>query len=516
MSARSTFGITCIAAASVVLVTSACTPSGPGGAGNSGSSSKPRSGGSIAIGVGEPFSGWDPSKATTTTDYEIIKEVLEPLVVMNAKGTAVQPALADSYRYNKAHTELTVDLPPKAVFSDGTPLTSADVAFSVRDWKASPSGSLYASIKSVATPTAHQVVFTLGRPDSSLLPALTWANSAVIKKDFGGKSRAAYFKDPIGSGPFMVASYSPGAAVALKKNPRFHRSGLPHLDSVTFKIINDPSQRVLQFKSGDIDVYDRVAPDLAAQLPKADVVSVPGAAVTGVIFNVKKSGPTSNVNFRKAVSLAIDRKALVDSVYSGEAQVATAVQPPHVPGWTSCGACDYPKQDLTAAKKALAVSGYDGRTVELLVDSTNGTNVLAAQALPPMLKKAGINVAVKQVDLATAIARATAGDITMSIADYHSTSPTLNDALGFWYGTGGFFTQSDPEQFLTAYGAVAAAANTAELKKASSDFEEVAFKNKWMAPVANLNNIFGIQPRVKGFTVNPLTIYNLSDIYVTS
>ncbi|WP_030661840.1 ABC transporter substrate-binding protein [Streptomyces cellulosae] len=506
----------CTAAAVTAVLVTACAPSSTTSS-KSSDSGKPRDGGSITIGVGEALTTWNTVNALTVTDFQVIKEVFEPLVVNNADGTGIQGGLADSYSYDKSRTTLTFKLPPKATFSDGTPLTSADVAFSVGFWKKGGSGALYDTIKKVSTPNPHEVVFHLAAPNSGLLPVLTWASSAVVREDFGGKSAKDYFAHPVGSGPFMVNNYTPGSnEIVLKKNPTYHKAGLPHLDQVTYKVTSDPNQRVLQYKSGGIDVYDQVSPDLTVQLPKDELTSVPGAVLSAVTFNVRpKAGITSNVDFRKAVSLALDRKGLVDSVYAGQGSVAEAALTPHEPGFVKCGACDYPRQNIAAAKAALAKSGYKGQPVELAVDSSNASNVLAAQAIQPMLKAVGIKMTVKPQDVTTLISRATEGTIQMSITTYRATSLTLNDILSLWYSTSAFFSGEDTAPILAGVQAVAAAKDTAQLRAAAAQVEKFVFQSKFWVPVADLDVTFAVNPRVKGLTVNPLVLYNLSDIYVT-
>lgn len=503
-----------VVVAATALMISACSPSGSGSDEGNG---KPQEGGTITIGVGEALTTWNIVSLLTLTDFQVAKEVFEPLVVNNADGTKVQPGLADSYSYNSERTVLTFDLPPKATFSDGTPVTSADVKFSVGVWKKGGSGPLYSSIKSVDTPTKHKVVFNLTGPNSSLLPVLTWGSSAIVRDNFGGKSAKDYFDKPIGTGPFTVENYKPGAAeIVLKKNPTYHKAGLPHLDRVIYKVTSDANQRVLQYKSGEIDVYDQVSPDLVNQLDQKDIKAVPGAALSAITFNMRdKAGITKDLNFRKAVSLALDRKALVDSVYAGKAQVAEAALTPHVPGAVKCAECDYPKQDIAGAKAALAESAYKGESVEMSVDSSNGANVLAAQAIQPMLKKVGINMTVKPQDVSTLISRAEAGDLGMNITAYRATSLTLNDILSIWAATGAFFTGENTDPIFAAAGAVNAAKDEGELETVANQVEKFTFDSKFWVPVADLDVIFAIKPRVKGLTVNPLVLYNLSDLYVT-
>lgn len=493
------------AAAAFLLLTAGCasTNQSPAASG----------GGTLTIGMGQPFNSFDFDTLSSIDDFQFAKEVIEPLVVPNAKGTDLRPAFAQSYSYDSTGTVLTFKLAKNATFSDGTPATSADVLFSYSVWKKSPNGPLLEAIDSVEAPTADEVVMTLTHPSSALLSVLSWANMGVIKKDFGGLTRDKYFAHPIGTGPFIVSSWSPGGSMVLKKNKHYHGTE-PHLSEVHLESIDDPNQRNLQFSSGKLDVVEAVTPDVVSQFDKSTIKTSPAAATTSIYFNTK-TGPFADVDLRKAVSMALDRKALVASVYGGQAEVATAMLSPNLPGSVSCTECDYPKQDVAGAKAALAKSGYHGETLTLSVNSTTAKNILAAQAIQPMLAKVGIKIAISPADQSTLYAAAVAGTYEFSIADYNATSPTLNDPLSFYYASDSFWTYIDPAQFLTTATAVDLARTPKELRAAAQSFEKWSYDTMWAAPIVSINSIFAEKSRVHGLPVNPLSLYNLSDVSVT-
>lgn len=497
------------AALVALLIVSGCSASGDASDADSSGS-----GNSIAIGLGSPFNTFDFEQLTSITDYQFAKEVIEPLVVPDDSGEELIPAFASSYSYDDTGTVLTFEIAEDATFSDGTPATSADVAFSFDLWMQTGNGPLLAAITSVETPTPQQVVMTLAQPSSSLLSVLSWASTGVVMDEFGGRTREEYFQDPIGTGPYIVESWAPGGSMVLTRNETYHGDVKPKLDEVRLEMIDDPNQRTLQFESGQLDVVEYVSPEMAAQYDEDVLQVAPAAGTTSLYFNTA-SGPFTDVNLRKAVSLAVDRQALVDSVYGGYAGVATAMLTPLVPGAVDCAECDYPKRDLEASKAALAESTYNGETLTLSVNSTTGRNVLAAQALQPMLAEAGITIAVAPDDQSTLLDAAIAGTYEFSLSDYNATSPTLNDALSFYAQTDQFWTYIGADQFLASATAVDQARTTEELEAADAEFEAWSYDTMWAAPVATISSIFAVQPRVQGLVVTPIALYNLSSISVT-
>ena len=116
---------------------------------------------------------------------------------------------------------VTFKLRPEAKFSDGSALTSADVAWSEGIWAEGPNfGAVYAGIRKVRTPDDRTVVFELYDPDTTLPVVLSWSASGVMPEDFGGRTEDEYYEQPIGAGAFTVeelsdSSASPDVAASL-------------------------------------------------------------------------------------------------------------------------------------------------------------------------------------------------------------------------------------------------------------------------------------------------------------
>ena len=280
-------------------------------------------------------------------------------------------------------------------------------------------------------------------------------------------------------------------------------------------MVADTSQRLLQVQSGDAGLADRVPTDnLSAADSDAQVVSVPSSSMSLISF-AQSTAPMNDPHFRKAVSLAIDREALVASVYEGKAEPAVGLLPPNVPGDEGCPTCDWGAVDPAAAESELAQAEGADQVVEMLVDSARGIDLLAAQAIQPMLADVGIDVQIKQVDSATLLTRLAGGDYQMAIGNYAAQAPTPVDPLSFVAATGYLFTGADPMVALGALGAVSAATSPEDQAKAVSDFERQNYDAATVVPLVSpfVTSVAG--PGTHGLELLPSGLYDPSALWVT-
>jgi ABC-type transport system substrate-binding protein len=233
------------------------------------------------------------------------------------------------------------------------------------------------------------------------------------------------------------------------------------------------------------------------------------------VLTFGKKGSTADVSFRKAVSLAIDRAALVSSVYEKKATVAKGLLPPQVPGDEGCSSCDWSTYDATAAKQSLAKAGPVTGPIGLLVDSSRGIDLLAAQAIQPMLQAAGIDVQIQKVDSATLLTRLASGDFSMAIGNYSAQSPTGVDPLSFLAATQYMFTGADITPVLTAVGGVSAAKGVQGQQAAIATFEEQNYRNATVVPLVSpyVSSVLG--PKTHGLALRPSGLYDASALWVS-
>lgn len=321
----------------------------------------PAYGGSLTEGeVGSP-QFINPLLAISDADRDLSSLVYAGLMGLSGSGELV-PVLAEKYTVSDDGKTYTFDLRADAKFSDGTPVTAADVVFTIeKAQNAALKSPKYADWSGVSASAidAHTVRLTLGKPYApflqlttlGILPSRLWQN--ISNEEFPFSTLET---NPVGAGPFKVANISRDASGLIKsvlvvENP-FYVLGRPYLDKIRFNFYSRSEDLASGLASGD----EESAYDVSAK----GALTAPYARVFGVFFNPSEKQVYSRLEVRKALSLALDRQQIVDSMLGG---YATAIMGPVPPGENVKQTPVPQPQDPTAAGAAvLQASGwvYDG------------------------------------------------------------------------------------------------------------------------------------------------------------
>lgn len=497
------FRTTVAAATSLLVITgllAACSGAEPEAAGDT-----------LTIAQAEAIDTWNPQEALIEQSFAVYPQVFGTLLTASPDGSEIEPGLATEYEFDDTANTITFHLDPDAVFSDGTPLTAADVQFSEGLWAAGELyGSYFATIESVAAPDEHTAVFTLNRPDHALLGILATANAAIVPKDFAGADADTFWKKPISAGAYAIASQDTGQSITLERNEHFDADEAAP-QTVKYVVVPDATQQLLQFQSGEVDVVNNVQLDSVGQYDSELLQSTTASGL--VVLAVRGDvAPLDDPQFRRAISLAIDHPALIEGGFSGLATEATTVLPQIVPGVAACDTCDWPAGDVDEAKALIAASGYDGRTITVTVASAGGPETLAAQALVPMLTEVGIDVKLETVAPTTFIERLENSDFEIAPISYSALAPSALDPLGFLGATEIMFTGSDVAAANTALDALTSATDEEGQHAATAGFEAWAYEQAPLIPLAVPDVIYAVSADVQGFVPNPYKAWYVKDV----
>ncbi len=322
-----------------------------------------------------------------------------------------QPYLAESWSTSSDGKSITLNLRKNATFHDGTPITSADVAFSVSVVKENhPFKTMFSPVTSVDTPDAYTAIINFSNPHPAAMLAMSGALLPILPKHIYGdgqdvKTHPANSKT-VGSGPFMLSEFKPGEYVILKKNPNYFIKGRPYLDRIIIKNYKDVTSMVLAADKGEIDLLPFLTGTRnIARLKKNAKLTVTdkGYAAVGPInwlaFNTKNKY-LKDKRVRKAIAYTVDRKFILNALLSGFAKAATG---PVVLGspFAAPGVEQY-DLDLDKAKALLDEAGLkvgsDGMRFKLTLDFIPGFAEMQktiAEYIRPQLKKVGIEVALR-------------------------------------------------------------------------------------------------------------------------
>jgi peptide/nickel transport system substrate-binding protein len=364
----------------------------------------PKRGGSITIARIEDSQSFDKTNVFQNESIWIAEQIMEPLYTAGKDGKTLSPWLATGYTTSKDGKTYTFTLRKGVKFSNGKPVTAADVKFSIDDARAQAKGwgFLDTAIKSISAPSPSTVVFHLKYPWAPFVADISLFANGIIPNKFAGQTRAAFYKHPIGTGPFMWDKRVIGQSVTLKRNPFYWQKGKPYLDSVTWTFVTDENTRELQLRGGQIQVDEFPPFNSITKLKSTPGVTMnlfPSTRTDYLDMN-ESYAPLADVHVRRAISYAIDRAAIVKSVLFGFGKPANSFMPPQVPYYSaSSPGLQY---DLTKAKAELAKSKFPtGFKVTLLVGAGAQVENATGQILQQALKGLGIDVTFKTEDTST-------------------------------------------------------------------------------------------------------------------
>jgi peptide/nickel transport system substrate-binding protein len=354
----------------------------------------------LAVDLAGYPSNLDPGLQYDTDSYSVYRNIFDQLVHRDQQTNKIIPWLATKWTQPDATTwQFTIRDGVK--FTDGSPLTAADAAFSIQRILDPAFGSQqnanFSAIAS-ATGSGQQLTVKTKYPSPTLLSYLT--TLSVVPQAYVQKvGNAAFNLKPIGSGPYEFVSDIPGSQVVLKRNDSWWGTK-PALTQVTFRAVPAVASRVADLKSGKVQLADGMTSDSVTQLKGASdlqVLSAPTERVSYLAFNTIGGGPTNNVQVRKAISMAIDYKSLISDLEGGYAKPVNSVNTPLDFGYPA-GLPNYafnPDQ----AKALLQQAGATGQTVVMATSPTYDPEIV--QAIQADLQNVGLKVSIQNTDQAT-------------------------------------------------------------------------------------------------------------------
>jgi peptide/nickel transport system substrate-binding protein len=278
--------------------------------------------------------------ATTVVPTAIAStKIFESLLEYEGPALTPKPGLAQSWTVSPDHLTYTFKLHPGVKWHDGKPFTSADVKFSIEEIVKPyhSRGKIYFSqLKEIETPDPLTVVMKLNQPVPFFLKAFQPSETPMLPKhilehtDLTKIRQSEFMRHPIGTGPFFLKEWKKGSDIILERNANYWKKGHPYLDRIILRVIPDDNARVVALQNGEIDLAPMNAiPGSSIRLLAHNenlVVSHEGSEglgpVMGLIANVRNK-PLSDLKVREAISLALDRKKIVNVVFYGQGAPAT-------------------------------------------------------------------------------------------------------------------------------------------------------------------------------------------------
>ena len=369
------------------------------------------------------------------------------------------PYLAHDWDVADDGLSVTLHLVDGAVFHDGMPITSADVAFSILTAQAHhPFKPMFAPVTGVDTPDEHTAVINLSQPHPAILLAMSPGLLPVIPKHIfdDGQEMPTHPRNTenfVGSGPFRLTEYEAGTIIRMERFDDFFIEGAPCLDEIVMQIIPDATNIVLGLENGEIDLSVTLGPSanvLRLMENENVTVSSDGHEAIGQIqwLEMNVDDPAlSDKRVRQAIAYAIDRDFMIDALDQGLTIPATSgivtASPFHD---ATVNPYDH---DIDRATALLAEAGYGPGDLELTIDYIPPTQVIYAEYVVQALEDIGINVELSvSPDFPTWAGRIAGRDYQMTINNVwnwgdpvigvHRTYLSDNIDKGIWTNNTGY------------------------------------------------------------------------------
>ena len=332
-------------------------------------------------------------------------------LLRQAPDGALQPGLATVA--NPSPTTMVFTLRPGVTFWDGHPVTTADVVYSL-DRNIDPKlggfyGLVFNRVKSIAATGSNQVTITLKQPDYWLQGELASMPGIVIEKAFAQKQGKNY-GTPAGSimctGAYMFKSWNPGVGVVAVRNPHYWNPSVhPLVGQITIKGVPDVASFTSGMLTGGIQGSYGFALSTLNQLKNSSAVRVwqgPGWSTDAFIVSSFK-GALGDVRVRRALSLALDRKGIIDSVYKGAALMPRWVSNPGTFGYgksvfnAAYAGSPVISQNIAEAKKLVQAAGATGKMITIGTSSQLADISADAGAYQAAAQAIGLKAVLKSV-----------------------------------------------------------------------------------------------------------------------
>ena len=494
---------------------------------------------------------FDPLKVEDDASESIRYLTGGVLVRMNRQTQALEPGLAQSWEVSKDGRGIAFKLRSGIAFSDGTPFSAEDVAYTVQQLMDpalhSPTGDSFRSgpgnvETKIISPTQISITFPAAVAGLDRL----FDQVAIVSAHSPKKEMAVL-------GPFVVADYKAGASVLLKRNPNYWKSDaqgrkLPYLDSIELDIQANRDVEMLRFKRGEIDLINSLDSEyfdkLAATSPQQVRDAGPSLDSEQMWFNEVAKAPIPaykrawfrSQNFRRAISEAINRDDLSRVVYHGHAQPAVGPVSPANKFWFN-GKLKAEPYSPDAALKTLQADGFrldsgvlkdrDGNAVvfSIITNAGNKSREQMAVMIQEDLQKIGVQVNVVTLDFPSLIARMTQTfDYEAILLGLTNVDLDPNGEMNLWLSSSDNH-QWNPEQKTPEtpweaeidklMRAQASSADAAKRKEAFDRVQEIVYEQAPFIFLINKNALSAVSPAVHGahpVILHPQTFWNAEQL----
>ena len=468
----------------------------------------PAKGGEIVIGKDQEAPGLDPAKNPAQAATRVFDLMYSRLTRLDAQMRP-QPDLAEKWDISPDGKTYTFHLRQGVKFHNGRDLTSADVKYTyeriLNPDTASIAKSFFDPIDHIDTPDPSTVTVVLKAPNTPFLvnTAATWAG--IVAKEVVDANNGDLNKVDAGSGPFMLQEWTPDTRTVLVRNPNYYIPGQPAADKITFQIMPDENARIAALRTGNIQFTVLSAAGFDTLKSDSSVKAVEGPTLSYAYLGMNVSrAPFDKPEVRQAISYAVDRNEIINSVFRGHARLTGPV-PSAMSDWAiDVSSVDTYAPNLDKAKQLMADAGVSNVKTTMIAMSTLSYQVDAAQVIRSQLLKIGIDAEVQPQDVGVYVDNWKKKNMDLMVGGNGSgTNP--DRAVCFFFCTDGsanVWNYSNPA--VDSDGAEGrTATDQAAAKSLYTDAQKQIIADAPNLFLANQNQFLAYSPKLQNFTVMP-------------
>ena len=433
--------------------------------------------------------------------YPLNAGLCEPLVRL-APDFTVAPALAlrwDTIGLNATRFVLR----PSVVFSDGSALDAHAVSFTLGGTGRAHTDYSFLTDSSVRVIDDTTLEIRPGRPNRRLVDQLVHPTYAIVAPSSDPT------RHPVCTGPFRLLDYVPHVRLTVVRNERY-RGQRARMDTVVFRFIPDETTRTLALRAGEVDAIvdvSRVTASALARVAGLHVSAAPIGAVLVMYENLNGTAPFDqlrNIEVRRAVAMAIDRRMLAERVLGGGAgAVVSTINPPSVLGAHAALVHGVP-YDPAAARHALA----DRRRTLRLIANPGSVDRAVVEFVQAQLAAVGIDAATEQLDAAAYESRLNSGafDLDLELPSQNDANPAFLLALR-WFSRSNTrsvrYTHASARFDELVDRALLANPGDDARRSAAEAMHQLVDVEMGAVPLAGVARVYAMRDRVRGFVPHP-------------
>lgn len=380
----------------------------------------PAGGGTLIIARLSDANNLDPHYSTQINSMAVVQHKIYEGLVMMDRNSEYKPLLAKEWKQlDDLNWEFT--LQDGISFHDGTPFDGNAVKKTIERIldknQPTPKANMFGMIKEVKVIDPLKVQIVLHYPFAGLLSVLASAEGGILSP----KAIEQYGKDmtkhPVGTGPFIFESWTPGQEIVMVKNEKYWGTK-PKIDKVVFKTVPEDTTRVAMVETGEAHIAEQLPVTELERVQNSSTMTLgrfESFAVDHIGMNVTRK-PFDDVRVRQAIAHAIDKEAIIKGVYNNVGKVAISSLGPKVIGYSPN--IKTPNYDLNKAKQLLNEAGYANGFKATIYLNDNKARINVAEVLQSQLKGIGIDLQIQVMEFGAYLELAAKGEAEMFISGW--------------------------------------------------------------------------------------------------